>query len=294
MHQVGSRSGAAIKVAQLLLLAVMGVGCARGKNPEGVYELISLDVEVQDPVHGYLELKKGGVLTAHWLIPESVIALLSGYRETPAEKRHQFKGSAEHFVGSWQSAGSDIRLAVAGKGPTCRLLETRLECSSANGTKQIYQRLGAGMGLPDWAKSGKPVELGKGGEGAAPFGEWKEGERLSVRLDSERGAATDSVRADMIMKDDQATSGIFAPQRVRLQIGYPLLGEWPVATMTIQNDVTCETVKSETELRRSPVAFVRGRPSVQIQRVDLEFGCASCASCSAQVESKTLTFLSGR
>jgi hypothetical protein len=291
MEQAGARMGVAIKVYALVLIAFGALGCTRGKNPEGTYELETLDVQIQDPVHGYLELKKDGVLWAHWLIPESVIQVLSGYQETPAEKRHQTKGSAEHFLGSWQSSSDGVALTVAGKGPTCKLTADKLVCASGNGTKQIYRPLAGGKGLPDWAKAGKPVELGKGKERAKPFGEWNQGALLSARIQAEKGTSTHALRADLALKDKQGPGALFSPKRLRLQIAYPLLGEWPVATMSFENDVTCDSIKSEQELSRSPVAFVRGRPSVQVERVDLEFGCERCSPCNKQVEAQTLSFV---
>jgi hypothetical protein len=292
MQQIGSRFGAAIKVAQRVVLGLVLGGCASAKNPEGSYEMEPLAVQNgQDPVLGFLELKKGGVLAAHWQLPDTAIAVLSGYRETPEERRHQTKHSAEHFAGTWETSGSAVVLSIAGKGPTCQLGVEGLECVSGNATKQTFRALAADKAPPKWVKAGKLIDLGKGAEAGKPFGEWNEGERLAIKIQAEKGSSTHGLRADIKLRDKQARGGIFTPKTLRLQIAYPPLGEWPVATMTFENEVTCEAAKSETELTKSPVAFLRGRPSVLVRRVDMEFGCSKCSSCQSQVETKTLTFL---
>jgi hypothetical protein len=282
-----------IKFLFVVVLQIVTVGCSSGNNPEGLYVLEALDVEIQDPVKGYLEFKKDGELVAHWLVPESVIQVLSGYRETPEEKRHQTKGTPEHFTGAWETKGSDIALRVAGRGPSCRLAAGVLACKSGNGMKQTFRALAAGKQPEAWLKSGKPVTLPKEPPEVKGLDQVGEGALLSVKLHTDKGAATQTVRADIALKGKQEGGAVYVPKALSLQIAYPLLGDWPVATMTIRNNVTCESLKPEPSLSRAPVAFLRGRPSVQVQRLDFAFGCSSCSGCSNQVESKTLTFVAG-
>jgi hypothetical protein len=293
MQQRGARSGAAVIGGLVLVLAGV-LGCSSGKSPEGMYELVRLDVEIQDPVKGYLEFKQGGELVAHWLVPESVIQVLSGFMETPAERRHQTKGSPEHFVGSWQTSGQGVELRVAGRGPSCKLEKDTLECAGSNGQKQLFRALAKGKAPDAWIKSGKPVKLSEDPADAKTFEQAGEGERLSLKLRVDKGASTQAVRADVALKKDGETGALFAPKSLGLRIAYPLLGDWPVATMTFENVLGCESVKPEHALSRMPIAFLRGRPSVQALRIDLVYGCPSCSACATQVENKTVSFVAGR
>lgn len=293
MQQRRARAGAAVIGGLVGVLGLVAAGCSSGRDPVGIYALEKLDVEVQDPVKGYLELKKGGELVAHWLVPESLIAVLSGFKETPAERRHQTKSAPEHFIGTWKANGQQIDLRVAGRGPSCKLEKDALECTASNGQRQLFRGLGSAK--PDaWIKSATPVKLSDDRAEAKTFEQAGEGERLSLKMRVEKGTATQTVRADVALKKEGEKGAVFVPKSLALRIAYPLLGDWPVATMSIENPLSCASLQDEHALSRMPVAFLKGRPSVQVVRIDMVYGCPNCASCAHQVESQTLTFVAGR
>lgn len=272
------------------LVAFTLVGCRTSEGPEGIYELQStVDGKA---LKGYLEIKPKGELWVHWLLPDGLFQVSSGFLETPESQRKVVTTATapQHFRGLWeQAADNQVALDFNGARLHCTKPQRGLECSFGESPQVLLQV--SEDALPGWAKATVPPRSAP--VGARPLGDWNDGELLSVRVYTETSGASNerlAVRADLAPKRPEGV--VLVPRHVALVLGHSskqsLVSAWPLAEFNFTNEIGCGTLRAGGKISRVPVAFVTAPIGTRVRLVALHYGCEGCGECTKDIETKAL------